>query len=478
MAFRYASHFSRWRSRSSQLRSLTLPRVWTAARIGLGLSVASYLATLNEIHGDSDEDSEDPAESAKTTEAPLHAGFTLDKTAWQLPIRFFGPPSAEGIIRMYCYTRCDNARIRVMGHGPRTLLSILEGPFVCRASIADVVQENLWFNIEALFKWYQVDHSTPQPVEFIRGPHPPPEAIQTVIKTSIDITDSYIMSHFLGRVFSSLTKKYAGDAIRATAFSCFISALYEADVRLLHVTSLGNMRGILGRPRQAEDGSVTYEVHVLSADHTPGNPEERARIEAAHPGENLFADGTLLGRPYTRCIGDGKLKWSTKVQTRLHTDYISAAPDPRVQTPPYISAQPDVRTIKTRPGDFLVLSSSWLTECLTNEEVVGLVGVWLAKNRDTHLYRPIDPEAPVPAPGVIILPEDLPVALKQDTTTMYQRWNTPKRFINTDVTPTLHLANNATGGADADLRETLLGLAPPESENNTNSLGIAVVFFQ
>ncbi|KAJ7604119.1 phosphatase 2C-like domain-containing protein [Roridomyces roridus] len=373
-----------------------------------------------------------------------------------------------------------------MVRGKRTLISLLDGDFVTRVNIADVIQENLWFNLESLFRWYQVDHSTPQPVDLVLEPHPPPPAIRSVIKTAIQYSDEYILDYFLGRTFSSLSKKHAGDGIRATSASVLVAAMYEADVGLLHVASLGNMRAILGRPREqpADDaGRTIYDVHVLSVDHTPANPAERARIESAHPGEDVLADNTLFGRPYTRALGDSKLKWSTDVQARLHTDYLGAVPDPRVKTPPYVSAEPDVSTIKVLPGDFLVLSSPWLTECLTDEEVVGLVGLWLEKNRDTSLFDENvvnPPPEQLPPPGIAVtLPEELPVELKkEDKTPMYRRWNVAKRFINEDLNASTHLANNAMGGAHTDLRQALLDLIPGKSEGNIKPLAISVVFFK
>ncbi|KAJ7221486.1 phosphatase 2C-like domain-containing protein [Mycena pura] len=441
MLLRSALRFTRTRMRCALP---PLPRVSVAARITLGVSACIYLASLNGVHGDADENEPSaPSENTEHEEVPL------------------------------------NTRIRIMSRGARTLISILEGDFVTRANVADVIEENLWFNLEALFRWYQIDHSTPQPVEFIHEPHPPPEAIHSVIKTAINFTDEYILNHFLGRVFSSLSKKNAPDAIRATSASCLVSALYEDDVRLLHVASLGNMRAVLGRPRApAEDGAVMYDVHVLSVDHTPNNSAERSRVQGLHEGEELFEDDKLFGRAYTRALGDGKLKWSTDVQSRLHRDYLGAAPDPKVKTPPYLSAEPDVSTIKIEPGDFLVMASSWLPECLTDEEVVGLVGAWLNKNQETNLFLPLNEVAPDPTPGRVLDPEDLPVKLREDKTIMYRRWNVPKRFINTDPNPTGHLASNAMGGAESDLRQALLELAPHESEGNTKSLGIAVVFFQ
>ncbi|KAJ7063745.1 phosphatase 2C-like domain-containing protein [Mycena amicta] len=467
---------SAFRTASRQRPAVSLLRPLKLSRVALGLSVVVLLGAQNRLYNDAETDSETPGDKS---EQSLGAGFTQDRVGWQDAVRFLGNETPDGINRMYWYSRFDT-RLRIMSRGPRTLISLLEGDFVNRANVADVVQENLWFNLEALFRWYQTDLSTPQPVEFIHEPHPSPEAIHSVIRTAISFTDDFIRDYFIGRVFSSLSKRHAPDAMRASASSCLVSALYEEDVSLLHVANLGNMRAVLGRPRPpAEDGSVIYDVHVLSVDHSPNNPTERARIQALHGDEELFEDGTLLGRPYTRALGDSKLKWSTDVQDRLHRDYLSTAPDPRVKTPPYLSGEPDVSSIKIESGDFLVLSSSWLPQCLTDEEVVGLVGAWLHKNGDTNLYRSLEDAVPDPTPRAVLQPEDLPVRLKeQDTTVFFRKWNVPKQFVNKEPNPAMHIANNAMGGSNEDLRQALLELAPAESEGNTKPLGIAIVFFQ
>ncbi|KAJ7718200.1 phosphatase 2C-like domain-containing protein [Mycena maculata] len=476
MVLRSAFHFTRRRIKCSILPTLVIPRVWMATRIALGVSAAICLATRNNIHGDSEKEDTTTANSPADS-SPL--SFIAEKEMWEHQTRYLGSPTPEGLVRMYWYTWFET-RIRIASRGSRTLISIFDGDLVRRVNIADIVQENLWRNLESLFLWYRLDHNTPHPVEHIDKPHPPPGAVCDIIEGAVKSSDEYVLNQLLGRVFSSTSKKNAVDAMRATSASCLVSALYEADVRLLHVASLGNMRGILGRPRETEDGKTVYDVHVLSVDHTPDNPAEKSHIQGLHSGEDVTESTELFGRPYTRALGDGKLKWSPGVQSRLHRDYLGAPPDPKIKTPPYISAQPDVNTIAILPGDFLVLSSHWLTECLTDEEVVGLVGVWLKKNQD-HLYRKLDSSNPpedLPTDLAVTLPEDLPVDLKDDKSVMYRRWNVPKRFINEDVNPATHLARNATGGADTDLRRALLQLAPFESEGNVKSLGIAVVFFE
>ncbi|KAJ7713305.1 phosphatase 2C-like domain-containing protein [Mycena metata] len=393
-----------------------------------------------------------------------------------MPIRHLGEPP-PGIMRMYWFTRYDT-RFRIVSRGPRTLINFFEGDYVMRANISDIIADNIWYNLEHLFGWYQVDHSTAQPVEHLQEPHPPPDAISSVIKTAVKYGDESVLKYFLGRVLSTLSKRNAADGLIATTASCMVSALYEDDVRLLHITSLGNMRALLGRPRPPDaSGVVKYDVHVLSEDHTPSNPAEHARIAALHPGEDPIQDGTLLGRPYTRALGDGTLKWDSEVQGKLHKDYLGAAPDPRVKTAPYISADPDVSTIRVLPGDFLVMTSHWVGECLMDEEVVGLVGAWFHKHSATHLVD-VAPATPEPDPPEVIEPRELPVDLKEDKTVMYRRWNVPKRFLNVMPTPTAHVAYNAMGGADTELRDVLVQLNPAASGGNVKAIGVAVVFFQ
>ncbi|KAJ7032895.1 phosphatase 2C-domain-containing protein [Mycena alexandri] len=469
MNLKYGRYFIRWR-RNVCLPLTTLaaphPRVWTASRIAIGISATIFLATLNNtVYGDSsaaDSDKTAPSEdAAASSQLSLIAGFTADKSLWQMPIRYLGEPP-PGINRMYWFARFDT-RFRIISRGPRTLLNFFEGEGTLKSNISDILAENLWFNLEGLFSWYQIDHSSAQPVEHLQEPHPPPDAIHSVIKTAVKYGDESVLKYFLGRVFSSPSKKNATDGIVATSASCMISALYEDD----------------GRPREPDaEGLVKYDLHVLSEDHTPSNPAEKTRVEELHPGEDIIENGALLDRPYTRALGDGKLKWAPDVQAKLHKDYLGAPPDPRVKTPPYISAEPDVSTIKVLPGDFLVMTSHWVGECLTDEEVVGLVGAWLNKHGETHLVD-VAPATPEPTPPEAIAPRELPVDLKgEDKTVMYRRWNVPKRFINVEPTPTAHIAYNAMGGADTELREALLQLSPAASEGNVKAIGVAVVFFQ
>ncbi|KAJ7184576.1 hypothetical protein C8R46DRAFT_1208764 [Mycena filopes] len=194
-----------------------------------------------------------------------------------------------------------------------------------------------------------------------------------------------------------------------------LTAFYDVDVQLLHVATLGNIRALLGRPQTPIGGSVKYDVHVLSAHDNP-DPDEESHTKAG-------ADITS--------------------------------------------------TIKIRQGDFLVMLTPWISKCLTNEEVVGLVGIWLAKN------RPIEGDEAAPSASTTgILPEELPVDLKDDETLMFRRWGVPKRFINEDAEVATHLVHNAMGGADKRLRELLLGFEAQDSGGTTESFAVAIILFK
>ena len=158
----------------------------------------------------------------------------------------------------------------------------------------------------------------------------------------------------------------------ASAGSCALLAFYESDIRLLRVAVTGDSRAVLGRRMQDKQGNDSYKVHVLSADQNASNPAERARMNVLHPGETIMAHGRVLGWGMSRVFGDGVLKWSKELMDRLSGRYIRYRYFG--ETPPYMTAEPEITTTEVQPDDFLVLGSDGLWECLTNEEVVGMVG--------------------------------------------------------------------------------------------------------
>lgn len=234
----------------------------------------------------------------------------------------------------------------------------------------------------------------------------------------------------------------------ARAGSCALVSFYDANVRRLHVSVVGDSRAVLGRRRTTADGQTTYDVHVLSVDQTGYNAAEAARVNAEHPGEEaLIENGRFLRWAITRAFGNGVMKWSRELQTLMKEKMLGSTPHPTCLTPPYMTAAPEITTTAVEPGDFVVMASDGLWDCLTNEEVVGLVGMWLERNKGGE--------------EDVIERTDLPVELKDDKTQNYAYWNAKKRFVNVDTNVAHHLARNALGGADQDLHLALLSTPAP-----------------
>ncbi|KAJ7041901.1 phosphatase 2C-like domain-containing protein [Mycena alexandri] len=303
---------------------------------------------------------------------------------------------------------------------------------------------------------------------------PPTEAIHRVIKEAFLAVDDVLVkvpaNALLDAPEDELKTIAARVLVGAHAGSCALVSFYEANMRRLHVSVVGDSRAILGRPRRGEtaDGKTIYDVHVLSVDQTGKNEAEVARLTAEHPGEALFNDrGRFLGWGITRAFGNGVMKWSKELQEFLQEKCLGDKPRATLLTPPYFTAMPEITTTIIQPGDFMVMASDGLWDCLTNEEVVGLVGAWLGSKKG---------DAPV------IERVDLPVVLT-DEKTHYATSNVKKQFVvNSTVVDADDVAQilalNALGGSDRDLVGGLLSLLPPRARQFRDDMSVIVVFFE
>ncbi|KAJ6500841.1 protein serine threonine phosphatase 2C [Mycena sanguinolenta] len=249
----------------------------------------------------------------------------------------------------------------------------------------------------------------------------------------------------------------------ARAGSCALVAFYDANVRTLHVSVVGDSRAVLGRPRKTADGNTVYDVRVLSLDQTGKNPAEVARLSAEHPDEKLFEGARFLGWGITRTFGNGSMKWSKELQAWMEKNCMGNKPRTTLLTPPYFTARPEITTTEIQPGDFMIMASDGMWDCLTNEEAVGLVGLWLeGKSKDDER---------------VIERTELPVEITDDKT-HYGNWDVKKRFVNVDSNVARHLARNALGGADKDLHAALLSLPAPRARYFRDDVSAVVVFFE
>ncbi|KAI0373115.1 protein serine/threonine phosphatase 2C [Pilatotrama ljubarskyi] len=306
-------------------------------------------------------------------------------------------------------------------------------------------------------------------------PEPAPADIERTFKATFTRLDDDIVSAPLDTVFSS-SSRHAAVTLLAPAYSgsCALLSFYDSHSGLLHTALTGDSRAVLGRQERDASGQPTglYSVHALTTDQTGWNPFERERIESEHPGEEPVRNGRVMGMGVSRAFGDARYKWPRDVQDRLKRQYLGRTPLPNVKTPPYLTAEPEVTSIDVRPGDFLILASDGLWECLTNEEAIGLVGYWRDAMRSTR------------SPGErsranLNMPE-LPVqrhSEEDDRTVRYRQWGAQKRFVTVDENAATHLLRNALGGADIDLAAALLSLRAPRSRTYRDDITIMVVFF-
>jgi pyruvate dehydrogenase phosphatase len=295
--------------------------------------------------------------------------------------------------------------------------------------------------------------------------------------------------------------------------ACAVVGIFNTSERSLRVALTGDCRAVLGRrvpgPSKGQGSRsmgnrFIYETHHLTVDQNAKNFTEAARLSALHPDEpELLKDNRVLGWGPARAFGDGVMKWSRELQQRLHEDFLGERPRQACKTPPYFTAEPVVTTTEgIRKGDFVVFASDGLWDCLSSEEVVGLVGLWLEQNGveeqtdipgggKVKVLLPMDEVKVDPndqpassrnedflndtakvlgslasAEGKPILPSELPVIYPpdyKDTTPMYKYWHREKRFACKDINAATHLARNALGGVDSDLGTALLSLQMPRS---------------
>ena len=344
--------------------------------------------------------------------------------------------------------------------------------------------------------------------EGIPDPNPSEEEIDQSIKKAFLTLDSFAVNDITQAVLDRRSPKEEGVWLLSlpNAGSCALLGIYNNVKRTFKVAVTGDSRAVLGRRVAVKEDMYAYETHVLSADQNAHNPLEVERLETAHPGEKIFENGRTLGWGLSRAFGDAAYKWSLEIQQRLHEEYLGDRIRSNCLTPPYFTAEPEITTTKIKKGDFVVMASDGLWDCLTSEEVVGLVGGWLeTRGEEVKIgkgegdgegamvmvpFGKVARSGQDPRTGfgkgqgngwseanggsgdkmgkedgtTVWERTDLPVTtLEPDETQMYRWWQAKKRFINIDANAAVHLTRNAIGGADKDLTGALLRMRPPRS---------------
>lgn len=325
---------------------------------------------------------------------------------------------------------------------------------------------------------------------------PSAAAIDEAIKKGFTRLDHEITHESVQKVLASKSRPLAAELLApALSGSCALLSFYDSRSKELRVACTGDSRAVLGR----RGTSGKWTATPLSVDQTGGTDSEVARLRAEHPNEPyVTANGRILGglEP-SRAFGDAVYKWSREIQDTMRTKYFTRSPSKHLLTPPYVTAEPIVTTTKVQPdkGDFVVMATDGLWEMLTNEEVVGLVGMWLdvqAKSKSVNgtgsssqnsagwlqsWFSHSAKAGPLPIESAAAETDKT----GQRAPIRQQQWGVSasqsERFVVEDKNAATHLVRNALGGKDKDMLSALLTLPSPYSRRYRDDLTVEVIFF-
>jgi pyruvate dehydrogenase phosphatase len=300
---------------------------------------------------------------------------------------------------------------------------------------------------------------------------PSPEAIDEAIRRGFVRLDNDIVYDSVDKVMKANSRRVAAELLApALSGSCALLAFYDSKSKDLRIACAGDSRAVLGR----RGPSGKWIATALSEDQTGGTPSEIKRLQQEHPGEpNVVRNGRILGQlEPSRSFGDAFYKWTKETQDKIKSRFFGRTPHQLLKTPPYVTADPIVTTIKVDPkqGDFVVLATDGLWEMLSNEEVVGLVGQWIETQRSSNAdgtnkawlqswfgsdskQLPVEKSAESKTEG-----QRPPIRQQQ-----YDIPGAAQRFVVEDKNAATHLVRNAMGGKDRDMVCALLTLPSPYS---------------
>ncbi|KAI1451513.1 putative pyruvate dehydrogenase [Annulohypoxylon moriforme] len=250
--------------------------------------------------------------------------------------------------------------------------------------------------------------------------------------------------------------------IPACAGSCALLTLYDPVTTLLHVASTGNSTALLAQ--KVSDGK--WDMMPLSKDHAAYNKAEVDRIKQQHPGEeDVIQHERFLGLPVTRAFGDARWKFPLAVQKELTRRFGALGPlKQNIQTPPYLTAAPDVASVNIDPSkqSFLIMASAGFWEFITWRQAIDLVGKWIESQGTKAQY---DPE-----------PTYEPFDFGEHDTEAIQHFD-KKRTTVQDDNAAVHLVRNALGGNHHEMLAGRLAMTAPFAYAVRDDITVQVVFF-
>lgn len=224
----------------------------------------------------------------------------------------------------------------------------------------------------------------------------------------------------------------------------------DPTTKLLHVACTGDSRAVLGRRNSNHPNN--YSAIPLSIDQSGKNADEVARLRQEHPDEpEMVKDNRVLGLAVSRAFGDFLWKLDVEVQRAIRQRFFRFSLRPHLQTPPYLTAKPEVTTthITQDSGNFLIMASDGFWDCVSNDEAVELIRRW----KEWKLNDGKEPTGP--KDDDIVKVRDSPPGYK------FRQQNTTIR----DENAAMHLLRNALGGGDEEQLRALLSFEAPQARS-------------
>lgn len=338
--------------------------------------------------------------------------------------------------------------------------------------------------------------------------------ITTLIKQAFTDLDRQILDMSAQVINNGTMSRAQTIAVVAPVFSgsCALLALFDPSNLVLRVANVGDSRAVLGRWDSSQE---KYVAQPMSVDQTGFNREEVERMARDHPDEDVIdpKTGRVHGIAVSRAFGDARWKWPQEVSKRARDLFWgpSPRPDHMIKTPPYLTAEPEVKEIQIQEGDhpdFLIMASDGLWDQMSSQDAVTCVQMWLDKYAPTDFLRqpeklvlggPIDPQYLPKRPrksegeqksAPLFLTDkpprfSTPAELAQEEEDVFYNeeektvlWRTsPKHFVVEDECCGVHLIKNALGGNRRNLFMGLMTVQAPLSRNVRDDITVQVVFF-
>ncbi|KAJ6565086.1 phosphatase 2C-like domain-containing protein [Mycena sp. CBHHK59/15] len=223
------------------------------------------------------------------------------------------------------------------------------------------------------------EHAAKVLPQFVADSFDPADAdVAGILTKIIEDFDQLLISNFIDLLpkygWSDASREKADKAVRLALVGTTVDiGIIDKKNENLWVVSLGDSDTVCTRMHEGKVMPV-----LLSERHNTGNLAEVERVNSTHPGEKVFYQedyNRLLGLcAVTRALGDHQFKVKDRGLVRWVMPYLAPLyiPDQSFaewaknqnDSPPYLSAMPDVTCHCLKAGDVLVFTSDGLHDCL------------------------------------------------------------------------------------------------------------------